>query len=41
MYLYFLNKFQRRKAEGLWNLAETETAEKYGNFSNYANMDKP
>ena len=38
---YLFEKFQRSKWEGLWNLAEIEITLRYGNFSNYANMDRP
>ena len=34
-------KLQRNKLEDLWNLTEIEIIERYGNFSNSANMDMP
>ena len=34
------NKFQKRKWNVLWNMAEIEITEGYANFSNSGNKDK-
>ena len=39
--IYVIAKFQRSKWKDLWNLAEIEITEGYGNFSNSVNMNRP
>ena len=39
--IHVIAKFQRSNWKDLWNLAEIEITEGYGNFSNSVNMNRP